>query len=102
MSTSNFVCGALTGLAAGVIIGILIAPESGDETRRKIKSTAGHWQKRIKRILGKGVDGLSELKYILENEATGLKDDVRQRILRIIDESMDSYDKFKKEALASE
>jgi gas vesicle protein len=97
MSTAKILCGALAGVATGLAIGILTAPDSGEETRKKIKKGAHQFQSRIKKILGKGADGLSELKYIFENEATGLKDDVRERILTLIDESLESYGKFKKE-----
>ena len=35
-STSNVIIGALAGVAAGLAIGLLFAPEKGEETRRKI------------------------------------------------------------------
>ena len=97
MSTAKILVGALAGVATGLAIGILTAPDAGEETRRKIKRSAHDVQGRIRRVFGKGIDGLSELKYIFENEATGLKDDVRERILKLIDESADTYGKFRKE-----
>ncbi|WPQ62155.1 YtxH domain-containing protein [Chitinophaga sancti] len=100
MSTMKLIYGALAGLAAGVAIGILTAPDSGEETRKRIRRSAHDVNNRFRRIVGKGADGLSELKYIFENETTGLKDDVKERVLKIIDESNQSYTKFKKEALS--
>jgi gas vesicle protein len=97
MSTAKILCGALAGVAAGLALGILTAPDSGAETKKKIKRSAHHLQGRISRILGKGADGLGELKYIFENEATGLKDDVREHIMTLINESINHYSKFKKE-----
>lgn len=97
MSTAKLLCGALAGVATGLVLGVLNAPDSGAETKKKIKRSAHHFQGRISRILGKGVDGLSELKYIFENEATGLKDDARERIMTLINESIAHYSKFKKE-----
>ena len=35
--------GILGAVAAGVAIGILIAPEKGTDTRKKLKKTAGDW-----------------------------------------------------------
>lgn len=35
--------GILGAAAAGVVIGLLIAPEKGKEMRKKIKRTAGDW-----------------------------------------------------------
>lgn len=37
MSTAKILCGALAGVAAGLAIGLLTAPDSGEETRRKIR-----------------------------------------------------------------
>lgn len=99
MSTAKILCGALVGVAAGLAIGILTAPDSGEETRRKIRRSAHHLEGRVKRILGKGADGLSELKYIVEHELTGIKDDVKQRILTLIDEAIETFQNFKKEAV---
>ncbi|UPK68663.1 YtxH domain-containing protein [Chitinophaga filiformis] len=99
MSTAKILCGALVGVAAGLAIGILTAPDSGEETRRKIRRSAHHLQGRVKRILGKGADGLTELRYIVEHEVTGMKDDVKQRILTLIDEAIETFRNFKKEAV---
>ncbi len=95
MSTGNILCGALIGVAAGLAIGILTAPDSGEETRKKIKKSAH----RVKRILSKGADGLTELRSIIENEVTGMKDDVKERILTLVDEAIETYQNFKKEAV---
>ncbi|GAA0552527.1 YtxH domain-containing protein [Chitinophaga japonensis] len=100
MSTTNFLSGVLAGVAAGVVVGLLCAPDSGEETRRKIRYTAGNWRYRIGRLLGKGSDNLAELRHVFEHEVTGLKEDVRERVLKLIDESKTSYDKFRKEALS--
>lgn len=97
MSTAKILIGALAGVVTGLALGVLTAPDAGEETRRKIKSSAHRIQGRMKRILGKGADGISELKYIFENEVTGLKDDVRERILNLLEESAAQYKEFKKE-----
>ena len=94
MST-KFLSGALAGIAAGVLVGMLVAPESGEETRKKIRNTAGSLRYKAGRLVGKGTKDLAELKRIFEHEVTGLKDDVRKRILTLIDESKNSYDDFK-------
>ncbi|MEI9943357.1 MAG: YtxH domain-containing protein [Chitinophagaceae bacterium] len=44
MSTgSKILVGILGAAAAGVIVGMLIAPEKGKDTRKKIKSLASDW-----------------------------------------------------------
>jgi len=97
MSTTKFLSGALAGLATGVLVGLLVAPDSGEETRKKIRYTTGNLRNKFGRIVGKGSRDLTELKKVFEHEVTGLKDDVRERILRLIDESRSSYDNFKSE-----
>jgi gas vesicle protein len=92
----KLIYGALAGLAAGVAIGILTAPDSGEETRKKIRKTADDVNDRLKNIVGKGSSSLSELKDILENESSGLKDDVKERVLKLIDESSSTFGRFKK------
>jgi gas vesicle protein len=38
MKTSNAILGILGGIAAGVVLGVLMAPDSGKNTRQKINS----------------------------------------------------------------
>ena len=40
---SKIALGVLGAVAAGVVIGLLMAPEKGTETRKKIRKTAGGW-----------------------------------------------------------
>ncbi len=40
---SKVLIGILGAAAAGVIIGLLVAPEKGTDMRKKIKKTAGDW-----------------------------------------------------------
>jgi gas vesicle protein len=47
-STCNFITGILVGAAAGVIAGILYAPDKGTETRRKIRENADNLNKDLK------------------------------------------------------
>ncbi|NIG57638.1 YtxH domain-containing protein [Chitinophaga sp. Cy-1792] len=100
MSTLKFMAGALAGFSAGVLIGVLTAPDSGQGTRKKIKHTAGKWRYKINKLVGRGTDDLDELKNVFENEVSGLKDDVREKVLKLIQQSQNSYNNFKKEALS--
>ena len=42
-STSKVVIGILGAAAAGVIVGMLIAPEKGEDLRKNIKKTTDDW-----------------------------------------------------------
>ncbi|RAJ88129.1 gas vesicle protein [Chitinophaga dinghuensis] len=100
MSTIKFLAGALAGLTAGLVIGVLTAPDSGEGTRNKIKYRAGKWRRKINKMVGKGNGELDELRDVFETQVTGLKDDVREKVLKLINESQNTYHNFKKEALS--
>ncbi|MBO9659251.1 MAG: YtxH domain-containing protein [Chitinophagaceae bacterium] len=63
---SKVLLGILGAAAAGVVIGLLIAPEKGSDTRKKIKNTAGDWADSLGHLWNKGKrmaeDGLDEVK----------------------------------------
>jgi gas vesicle protein len=45
---ASFIIGTIAGLAAGVVVGILFAPEKGSETRRKISEKGGELSEELK------------------------------------------------------
>lgn len=45
---ASFIIGIVSGLAAGVIVGILFAPDKGSETRRKISDKSGEFTEELK------------------------------------------------------
>jgi gas vesicle protein len=92
MSTSKFFAGALVGIVAG----LLLAPEKGEDLRNDIAESAGKWKKKLYRAAGKAGAELDDLRDILQEEINGLSDDVRQRILTILDESEKSAKNIKR------
>ena len=40
---SKIILGLVGAAAAGVIVGLILAPEKGSDMRQKLKSTAGEW-----------------------------------------------------------
>ncbi len=40
---SKIILGLVGAAAAGVIVGLILAPEKGSDMRRKLKDTAGEW-----------------------------------------------------------
>lgn len=75
----------MTGLLLGVGIGLLIAPEKGEDTREAIADTAEQWKDKWTKLMGKAETKLDDLKAMLAKEVSGLSEDVRNRILSILD-----------------
>ena len=48
----------LGGLAAGFVIGVLVAPEKGAELRKKISDAAGTWADKLIDLFGKSAENL--------------------------------------------
>lgn len=83
MSTSKFLAGAMVGLIAG----LLLAPDKGKNTRENLATTAAKWRDRLNRLGGRVTTGLDDLRDFLEQDIEGLSEDVRSRILTILDEA---------------
>jgi hypothetical protein len=61
---------------------------------------ADNLKKKLKNLRGTTADELDELKEIFERETTGLKDDVRERVLSLIKAAKTSTNNIKEEALS--
>jgi len=100
MSAQKILIGALSGLVAGVAIGVLVAPAEGKETRKRISDTADSLKKKLRQLRGMTADELDELKDIFEKETDGLKDDVRTRVLDLIKAAKTKGNHIKEQALS--
>ena len=58
---TKVVLGILGAAAAGVAIGMLIAPEKGSEMRKRIKKSAGDWVDNLSNLFVKGKEELEDL-----------------------------------------
>ncbi|MFL9485603.1 YtxH domain-containing protein [Chitinophagaceae bacterium LWZ2-11] len=99
MSTQKILIGTLAGLAAGVVVGILTAPAKGAETRQRIADVPSDLKKRFRRFRGQAGAELDELKEIFEGQVDGLKDDVRERVLKLIESTKQGVNHVKHEAM---
>jgi gas vesicle protein len=55
------ILGVICGAALGVVAGILLAPDSGEETRRKIASKAGDLKDDLTKNLNTSINKLSAI-----------------------------------------
>jgi gas vesicle protein len=100
MSAQKILISALSGIVAGVAIGLLVAPAKGSETRQKISDSASNLKDKLGRLRGATSEELKELTDIFEHEVEGLKDDVRQRVLQLIRSSKAAGNHLKEQVLS--
>ena len=66
---SKIALGIFSALAAGVVIGLLVAPEKGKELRKSLKKNAAKWSDQISHLFSK-------------TEKDDLKSDAREKVNR--------------------
>ena len=75
----------IAGAAAGLTLGLLFAPEKGEETRRKLKETVGDAADSARARARLARVELDDLKAELRDQAEDLREDVRVKILERLD-----------------
>lgn len=68
MTNTKFLVGVLGAAAAGVVIGMLIAPEKGVELRRNIRKTTDDLVDDISKWIGKGKQFAKDVKGMAQEE----------------------------------
>ena len=76
-----------TALVSGVAIGVLLAPNCGADTRRKVMDTAENIRKRIMGFATRTGHTVEDVKQMLNEEIEGLNPTLRTRILQLIETS---------------
>lgn len=62
----SFIKGALVGAVAGAVAGVLLAPKSGEETRKDLKKLANDWAE-------KAVDMYEDAQQMLSEKVSAMK-----------------------------
>ena len=76
-----------TALVSGVAIGVLLAPNCGADTRKRVTETAENFRKRIMGFAMRSGHTVDDVKSLLNEEIEGLNPDLRNRILQLIEVS---------------
>ena len=59
---TKLVLGLVGAAAAGVVVGLLLAPDSGTATRKKLSSTASDWGTHLGDLFSSAKDSVNNLK----------------------------------------
>lgn len=74
MSTVKLISSVLAGAAAGALLGILLAPDKGSETRRKIAQKSNDLTDNVKDKFSKMGDTISNKYQQVKSEANEMKE----------------------------
>ena len=80
---TKVVLGILGAAAAGVVIGILIAPEKGSEMRSRIKKSAGDWVDNLTHLFEKGKENLEDLSATAGDKGRQARSAVEEKVNRM-------------------
>jgi gas vesicle protein len=85
MRAPLIIFGTLTGLVAGVAIGMLTAPCKGTESRKKVTESASNLRKVILGFRTKTANNVDDVKSLLSQEIEGLQPETKNKILQLIE-----------------
>ncbi|NMH28921.1 YtxH domain-containing protein [Flavobacterium silvaticum] len=69
MSTGKILLSTLIGIAVGAAVGVLIAPDKGSETRRKLRDNGGDYLKNLKDKYNSSIDAMTSKLDEIERES---------------------------------
>ncbi len=85
MSLTKIIIAATSGLAAGVVIGLLAAPQSGAETRQQIADGVEDLKKKIVDLKDQAMGKAKEYGEEAMTEAENLKNNAKEKAQNFID-----------------
>jgi len=83
MASSKIITGLLIGAAAGAILGILFAPEKGENTRKKIGRKSVDLKDTIKDKVNDLVDSIAEQFENVKNQADDIIENGKEKIASV-------------------
>jgi gas vesicle protein len=79
MSASKVLLGVVVGLAAGAVIGVLLAPDSGSNTRQKLSQKGQDYADELKSKFNEFLDGFMEHVESVKDDARGMANDIADK-----------------------
>lgn len=82
-TNSKVLLGILGAAAAGVVIGMLVAPDKGNETRKKLKKTASDWADSLSHMWERGKQSAEEGAQEAKDKARYAKSAAEEKVSKI-------------------
>lgn len=79
-NNTKLLVGILGAAAAGLVIGMMIAPEKGSDLRRNLKQTADGWIDELSNWVNKGKEYIDEVRSRASEETASLESDVEEGV----------------------
>lgn len=93
MSTGKVLLGALAGIAIGATLGILLAPDKGSATRRKITQKGDDFAKEMGDKINDFVSKISSKYDHVKSEANRMAEDGREFVEEKADEAKTAFNR---------
>ncbi len=84
-NTGKVILGALAGLAAGAVLGILLAPDKGSETRRKIVEKGNNCADDVKDKIEDIIDGLHKQVDVVKAKVKEAEVKIQKKVKEVED-----------------
>jgi len=84
MSAKHILVGTISGIVAGAVVGLMLAPQSGEETRKQLADSTRDLKNKFSKWTEKSLEELDDLQDVFKSEVAGVSDDIRERVLKLI------------------